>query len=174
MATVLALLAAGVVGLWGVAHVIPTRNVLAGFAPITVDNRRVVLQEWLVEAATMWGIAALVIVCTVVGGAASRSPPGSTGLPPRCLPARLSCCSSRAWCSPPLVCLHSGQADRREVRPTPCAHWSGHVGLDGTQADVDAGGVDTSLNPERASGYVLLVAAVTGAALGAKAPQRWG
>ena len=69
MATVLALLAAGVVGLWGVAHVIPTRNVLA---PITVDNRRVVLQEWLVEAAAMWGIAALVIVCTVVGGAASE------------------------------------------------------------------------------------------------------
>ena len=69
MATVLALLAAGVVVLWGVAHVIPTRNVLA---PITVDNRRVVLQEWLVEAAAMWGIAALVIVCTVVGGAASE------------------------------------------------------------------------------------------------------
>lgn len=72
MATVMALLAAGVVALWGVAHVIPTRNVLAGFAPITVDNRRVVLQEWLVEAVTMWGIAALVIVSTVVGGAASE------------------------------------------------------------------------------------------------------
>jgi hypothetical protein len=70
--------------------------------------------------------------------------------------------------------LHSGGADRREARPLPCALWSGHVGLDGTQADVDAGGVDTSLNPERAGGYVLLVAAVTGAALGAKAPQRWG
>jgi hypothetical protein len=72
MATVLALLGAGVVALWGVAHVIPTRNVLAGFAPISVDNRRVVLQEWLVEAVTMWGIAALVVVCTVVGGAASE------------------------------------------------------------------------------------------------------
>ena len=72
------------------------------------------------------------------------------------------------------MCLHSGQADRREVRPLPCAHWSGYVGLDGRQTDVDAGGVDTSLNAERASGYVLLVAAVTGAALGAKAPQRWG
>ena len=72
MATVLALLGAGVVALWGVAHVIPTRNVLAGFAPISVDNRRVLLQEWLVEAVTMWGIAALVIVSTVVGGAASE------------------------------------------------------------------------------------------------------
>ena len=72
LATVLALLGAGVVALWGVAQVIPTRNVLAGFAPITVDNRRVLLQEWLVEAVTMWGIAALVIVSTVVGGAASE------------------------------------------------------------------------------------------------------
>jgi hypothetical protein len=34
--------------------------------------------------------------------------------------------------------------------------------------------VDTSLNAVRAGGYVLLVAAVTGAALGAKAPQGWG
>jgi hypothetical protein len=33
--------------------------------------------------------------------------------------------------------------------------------------------VDISLNAERARRYVLLVAAVTGAALGAKAPQRW-
>ena len=66
------MVAAGVVALWGVAHVIPTRNVLAGFAPISVDNRRVVLQEWLVEAVTMWGIATLVIVSTVVGGAASE------------------------------------------------------------------------------------------------------
>ena len=66
------------------------------------------------------------------------------------------------------------QGDQRELRPLPCAHWSGHVGLDVRQADVDPGGVDTSLNAERASGYVLLVAAVTGAALGAKAPQRWG
>jgi hypothetical protein len=33
--------------------------------------------------------------------------------------------------------------------------------------------VDILRNAERASGYVLLVAATTGAALGAKAPQRW-
>jgi hypothetical protein len=34
--------------------------------------------------------------------------------------------------------------------------------------------VKTALSAERASGYVLLAAAVTGAALGAKAPKRWG
>ena len=55
--------------MWGVAHAAPTRQVVAGFAPITADNRRIVVQEWLAEAFTMWGIAAIVIVVTAAGGA---------------------------------------------------------------------------------------------------------
>ena len=68
MAALLAYLAGAIVAVWGVAHAVPTRQVLAGFAPITADNRRIVAQEWLAEAFTMWGIAALVIVVTAVGG----------------------------------------------------------------------------------------------------------
>ncbi len=68
MASILAYIAGAVTGLWGTAHAVPTRQVLAGFAPITTDNRRVLLQEWLAEALTMWGIAALLIVVTAVGG----------------------------------------------------------------------------------------------------------
>jgi hypothetical protein len=71
MNEVLAYVAAGLVGLWGVAHAVPTRQVVAGFGPITVDNRRVIVQEWLVEAFTMWGLAAAVISATVVDGAGS-------------------------------------------------------------------------------------------------------
>src|SRR5664280_1534850 len=52
MATILAYAAAALVALWRVAHAIPTRQVLAGFVPITRDNRRVILQEWLAEAST--------------------------------------------------------------------------------------------------------------------------
>ncbi len=66
--TVLAYLAAGVVAGWGVAHAIPTRQVVAGFEPITTDNRRVITQEWLAEAFTMWGVAASVVVTTAVAG----------------------------------------------------------------------------------------------------------
>jgi hypothetical protein len=69
MATVLAYAAGGLVTLWGVAHVIPTRRVLASFDPISSDNRRVILQEWLAEALTMWGMATVVVVVTVVAGA---------------------------------------------------------------------------------------------------------
>ena len=51
----------------GVAQAVPTRQVLAGFEPVTADNRRIVLQEWLAEAFTRWGIAAVVIAVTVAG-----------------------------------------------------------------------------------------------------------
>ena len=68
----LAYVAASVVALWGVAHAIPTRQVLSGFEPVTTDNRRVLLQEWLAEAFTMWGIAAAVVTATAVSGGATE------------------------------------------------------------------------------------------------------
>ena len=46
-------------------------RVLCGFKPITADNRRVLLQEWLAEAFTMWGAAVLVITLTVVASGSS-------------------------------------------------------------------------------------------------------
>ncbi len=64
MAEVLAYLAAALVGLWGVSHAIPTRQVVASFEPTTADNHRIIAQEWLAEAFTMWGLAALVIAVT--------------------------------------------------------------------------------------------------------------
>ncbi len=69
MSAILAYLAGGVVAVWGVAHAVPTARVLAGFEPVTVANRRVIAQEWLAEAFTMWGVSAMVIVATATGGA---------------------------------------------------------------------------------------------------------
>lgn len=68
MDEVLAYVAAGLVAAWGVAHAIPTRQVIAGFGPITADNRLVITQEWIAEAFTMWGLAAAIAVTTAVGG----------------------------------------------------------------------------------------------------------
>jgi hypothetical protein len=69
MSAVLAYVGAALVAVWGVAHAAPTRQVLAGFEPVTTDNRRVIKQEWLAEAFTMWGVAAVVIAATAAGGA---------------------------------------------------------------------------------------------------------
>jgi hypothetical protein len=64
MATALAYAAAAVIAVWGLAHVIPTRQVVAGFGAINADNRRIITQEWLAEGVMMWGIAAFVIAAT--------------------------------------------------------------------------------------------------------------
>ncbi len=61
---VLAYIAAALIAVWGLAHAVPTKRVVAGFAPITADNRRVLAQEWLAESLTMWGMAALVVTVT--------------------------------------------------------------------------------------------------------------
>lgn len=67
MGAVLAYLAAGVVGLWGVAHVLPTARVVRSFSDTSRDNRFVVAQEWIAEAMTMWFIAAVVVIATASG-----------------------------------------------------------------------------------------------------------
>jgi hypothetical protein len=71
MRDALAYIAAGLVGMWGVSHAIPTRAVVAGYGQISVDNRRVLVQEWLAEAVTMWSFAALLVAVTAVGGGSS-------------------------------------------------------------------------------------------------------
>jgi hypothetical protein len=70
MAAVLAYTGAALVAIWGVAHAIPTRQVLAGFEPMATNNRRIIVQEWLAEAFTMWGVAAVVIAATAAPGTA--------------------------------------------------------------------------------------------------------
>jgi hypothetical protein len=45
--------AAILVSLWGVAHLVPTRSVVAGFGSISLDSRRVLTMEWMAEGLTM-------------------------------------------------------------------------------------------------------------------------
>jgi len=68
VSAVLAYVAAGVVALWGVAHVMPTGKVVAGYSDTSRDNRLIITQEWVAEAITMWFIAAIVVVATALGG----------------------------------------------------------------------------------------------------------
>jgi hypothetical protein len=74
MSETLAFFAAGVIALWGVAHAVPTKQVVAGFGPISLDNRRIITQEWIAEAMTMWFLAALVILVTAFGDAGTIVP----------------------------------------------------------------------------------------------------
>lgn len=73
MRDTLAYLAAVLIGLWGVARVIPIGQVVAGFRPTSRDNRLVITQEWLAKALTMRGLAILVIVSTATSADTSTN-----------------------------------------------------------------------------------------------------
>ena len=59
---------AGIVILWGIAHIIPTRSVVKGFGEISEDNRRIITMEWVAEGLTLIFIGALVLLVTLQGG----------------------------------------------------------------------------------------------------------
>jgi hypothetical protein len=64
--TVLCYLGAALCALWGIAHVIPTRQVVDAFGDISADNRKIITMEWLAEGAMLMFIGALVIVSTAI------------------------------------------------------------------------------------------------------------
>lgn len=50
--------------IWGVSHLIPTRNVVAGFGDITEDNRNIITMEWIVEGVALIFIGLLLALVT--------------------------------------------------------------------------------------------------------------
>jgi hypothetical protein len=52
---------------WGAAHIAPTRAIVVSFQPITTDNRRVLVLEWVAEGFTHIFLGALVILITALG-----------------------------------------------------------------------------------------------------------
>jgi hypothetical protein len=64
MADTFALIAAGIVFLWGVSHIVPTKQVVAGFGNITQDNRRIITMEWVAEGLSFVFVAALIVAVT--------------------------------------------------------------------------------------------------------------
>ncbi len=73
MSYLLLYLGAAMVSLWGIAHLVPTRNVVAGFGEISEDNRHIIAMEWIVEGVSLIFIGTLVIVLTLVDPAAPAS-----------------------------------------------------------------------------------------------------
>ena len=57
---------AAIVILWGTAHiVIPTRSIVDGFGPISADNRRILLMEWLMEGVLLIFVGLIVLLTTM-------------------------------------------------------------------------------------------------------------
>jgi len=51
---------------WGIAHLFPTRKIVAGFGELSDDNRNIITMEWIAEGAFLIFIGASVIVVTAI------------------------------------------------------------------------------------------------------------
>ena len=65
-----ALLYAGsiIITLCGIAHVIPTKNVVTGFGQISEENKRIITMEWIAEGLTLCFLGLLVLLVTILEG----------------------------------------------------------------------------------------------------------
>ena len=60
-----------VIILWGIAHIIPTKSVVAGFGTLSLDNSRIITMEWVAEGMTLMFIGILVLAATWIIGFSS-------------------------------------------------------------------------------------------------------
>jgi len=51
---------------WGVAHLFPTKSVVKGFGDISLDNKRIITMEWIIEGIALIFIGSLVITVTII------------------------------------------------------------------------------------------------------------
>jgi hypothetical protein len=61
----MAYIAAGLCGVWGIAHIAATKAVLGGFGPLTLENERILTMAWVGSGLTLVFIGVLVLLVTL-------------------------------------------------------------------------------------------------------------
>lgn len=57
----------GVIIVWGVAHLIPTKAIVNGFGAISEDNRKIITMESIAEGLSLIFLGVLALLVTLVG-----------------------------------------------------------------------------------------------------------
>ena len=57
---------AGLPLLWGAAHLFATKSVVKGFGNVSLDNKRIITMEWVVEGVALVFIGAIVLAATLI------------------------------------------------------------------------------------------------------------
>ena len=69
MQTIVLYAGSAVLILWGIAHIaIPTRGIVKSFGAISIDNKRILLMEWIMEGLLLIFIGTLVVAVTWFAG----------------------------------------------------------------------------------------------------------
>ena len=58
---------------WGIAHLFPTKSVVSGFGEISVDNKRNITMEWIIEGIALIFVGSIVAIVTAIDHTSSIS-----------------------------------------------------------------------------------------------------
>ena len=61
------------IAFWGIAHLFPTKSVVSGFGEISVDNKRIITMEWIVEGIALIFIGSINATITAIDYTSSIS-----------------------------------------------------------------------------------------------------
>lgn len=67
MASILVYVGGAALIVWGVAHLLPTGQIVRSFGPISTDNRRILTMEWVAEGIVHVSIGAIAICVAALG-----------------------------------------------------------------------------------------------------------
>jgi hypothetical protein len=67
MNDILLYIGSAVLIMWGIAHIVPTKNVVNGFGTISEDNKRIITMEWVAEGLALCFIGLLVLFVAILG-----------------------------------------------------------------------------------------------------------
>ena len=59
--------------LWGIAHLFPTGSVVQGFGDISLENKRIIMMEWIIEGVALIFIGIIVATVTYLDYTSSIS-----------------------------------------------------------------------------------------------------
>jgi hypothetical protein len=65
---ILLYIGSGVIILWGIAHLIPTKSIVNGFGKISEDNKKILTMETIAEGFTLCFLGVLVLLVTLLAG----------------------------------------------------------------------------------------------------------
>lgn len=67
MSYILLLVGSAIAVVWGIAHIVPVKNIIKSFGEISKENKLILTMEWLAEGAALIFLGALVLVLTLLG-----------------------------------------------------------------------------------------------------------
>jgi hypothetical protein len=71
MTETLIYIGSAIIILWGIAHIIPVRNIIKGFGDISADNKKILAMELIAEGLTLIFLGVLPLLIVFLGWALS-------------------------------------------------------------------------------------------------------